>query len=89
MTNTIDKPSSGKSAEELIKEILAEQIGVEPEDIEKEDSLSEHLHMSAADLAHLVNALQERGIDISQIELAELETVDDLIEFLSSKELID
>lgn len=72
----------------LIKEVLAEQIGVEPEDIHDEDSFKDDLHMSPVDLTDFINALQDKGIDTSKIDLVQISTVENLIELLSFEETI-
>lgn len=69
-----------------IKELLASQIGVEPDDISEEDFFSEDLHMTPADLTDLTHLLEKDGFNVSSLELTELETVGDLIEALTSHE---
>ncbi len=76
-----------KTIEKTIKEIIAIQIGVEPDDISEEDSLAEDLHMSAADLSELIENLKSKGIDASEIDFSEVQTIKDLIESLTSEEL--
>ena len=49
-----DNPTKSLSISELVKEVLATQIGVEPDDIHEEDLLSEDLHMSPTDLSDFV-----------------------------------
>ena len=72
-----------------VKKILAEKIGVEGDDINDNDSFTDDLHMSPTDLADFVNALKILEIDTSQIVLTDLFTVNDLIDQLSSKEIIE
>lgn len=64
------------------KRILANQIGVEPEDIENDDSFSHDLHMSASDLTDFVHNLGKEGFETNSIDLSEIETVEDLIDVL-------
>lgn len=66
---------------------LAEHIGVEPEDINDEDSLSEDLHMNPAEISDFVHSLGEAGFSISSLNLTEIETVGDLLEALGAVEL--
>lgn len=85
-----DKPAKNQSElGEQIKKLLSEQIGVEPEDINDDDSLSEQLHMSSTDLADFVEVLSQKGLDTTSLALTEIETVDDLVEALSSEEEIE
>lgn len=86
----MNKPTSNtQNIADLIKEVLAGQIGVEPEDIHGDDLFAEDLHMSAADLTDFVSVLGDRGIDTTKIDFVALDTVDNLVELLSSEELID
>lgn len=70
---------------ELIKKILAEQLGIEPEDISADDSFRDDLHMSATDLTDFLQKLKEQGINISFFDLAEITTVADLTEAIISQ----
>jgi len=71
-----------------IKNILALQIGVDPEDIKDEDTFSEDLHMTATDLADFVENLRKKNIDTSNMNITSIKTVSDLVEALSSEELL-
>jgi len=75
-------------SKEKIKKLLAEAIGVEPEDIKNEDSLIHELHMSPADLAEFSEILQNSGFKITPGDLAEIETFEDLTEFAAAHEEI-
>lgn len=66
--------------DQVIK-ILANQIGVEPEDIEEDDSLRDELHMSSVDLAEITEHLAELGM--AGVDFSDIETVGDLLESLS------
>jgi acyl carrier protein len=74
-------------SEENIKELLASNLGVEPDDINHEDFISDDLHMSASDFSDFVLTLQENGYNTKNIELDQIETVGDLIETLTSEDL--
>ena len=65
--------------------LLAEQLGVEPEDIHLEDSLRAELHMNSVDLAELAAKLEEEGF--GAVDLSEIETVEELLEALNVEEL--
>ncbi len=70
-----------------IKQLLAEQIGVEAEDINDDDSFAEDLHMSPSDLSDFVHSLANSGFDIGSVDLADIETVDNLLENLEHEEI--
>ncbi len=81
--------TKSKDLTSQVKEVLAQKIGVEPDDITGEDSFLEDLHMSPTDLSDFISALNVLDIDTSQIDLTDLNTLNDLIDLLSSKELIE
>lgn len=70
-----------------VKQMLADYIGAEVEDIKDEDFLVDDLHMSATEIADFVDSLDNAGIDISKIDMSELEAVEDLLESISSEEI--
>jgi len=84
----LKKSHTLRSAADGIKELLAQHLGLEPEDINEDDSLGGDLHMSATDLANFVETLGDEGIDTSPLDLPNIETVSDLIESLISEELL-
>jgi acyl carrier protein len=69
-----------------LKELLANHLGVEIDDINDDDSFSQDLHISPLDLADFVNGLTEQGFDTSKVKLIEMETFEDLIEALDIHE---
>lgn len=73
-------------SKEKIRKLLAEHIGVEPEDIDDEDSLIHDLHMSPTDLSDFVETLQKNGFKIIANDLVEIETFEELAEFASAHE---
>lgn len=75
------------NTKDTVKKLLAEQIGVEPDDIGEEDFLIEDLHMSPADLTDFVEKLEASGFPTHGLDLTEIETVEDLLEKLSSEEI--
>lgn len=80
---------TNSNLEKKILNILADQIGVEFDDIKLKDTFSQDLHMGAVKLTEFAKNLQENGINIEISDLAEHETIGDLIEFLSSEEEIE
>lgn len=67
--------------------LLAEHIGVEPEDVSEEDFLLEDLHMNPGELSDFVHSLGNLKIDTSKLETGSIETVADLLEALGTVEL--
>ena len=71
---------------EKMKEIIAEQLGVEEDEISLETSFKEDLGADSLDLFELTMALEvEYDIEIPAEELGEIETVNDVVEYLKSK----
>jgi len=66
-----------------IKSILAQQLGIESEDINPDDSLVDELHMKPSDLTDFLEILEGEGVDTSKIYLTKIETVEELIEALT------
>lgn len=90
MTSKINNTTDVKpTIPDTVKETIAGQIGVELSDINEKDSFFEDLHMSAADMSDLTNLLTKKGVDVSKTDIAQIKTVYDLIESLSSEEPIE
>ena len=71
---------------EKMKEIIAEKLGVEEDEITLETSFKEDLGADSLDLFELTMALEEEyDIEIPAEELGEIETVNDVVEYLKSK----
>lgn len=71
---------------EKVKNLLADFLGVDADDIKDEYELSGDLHMTPADITDFLQILESNHIDISEINLAETETFDELIEALTQRE---
>ena len=67
---------------DLVQKLLAQHLGIEPDDINDDDNLYTDLHMTVADLSDFLTILEDGGIDTSNIDLTEIETFSDLIENL-------
>lgn len=75
---------------EKMKEIIAEQLGVEEDEITLETSFKEDLGADSLDLFELTMALEEEyDIEIPAEELEEIETVNDVVEYLKAKGVED
>ena len=71
---------------ETVRQELANFLGIEPDDIEDDFSLTEDLHMKASDLTDFMEILIRMGFDTSEINFSETETFLDFIESLTSKQ---
>ena len=69
---------------EKIKEIVADQLGIDEDDIKLESNFKEDLEADSLDLFELVMALEEEyGVEIPSEE--KIATVNDIIEYLKNK----
>lgn len=71
-----------------IKQELASYLGVQTEDITEEDSFFDDLHMQPSEFTDFLEELSINGTDTSNLDLATVKTVGDLVEALSSHEYI-
>lgn len=70
---------------ERLKEIIAEKLNVNPEDIVPEASFVEDLEADSLDLLDVVMAIEdETGTTVPDEQLASLKTVGDAIELLKN-----
>ena len=71
---------------EKMKEIIADQLGVSEDEVTLEASFKEDLDADSLDLFELVMALEEEyDVEIPSDDLAELNTVGDVINYLKEK----
>ena len=75
---------------EKMKEIIADQLGVSEAEVTLEASFKEDLDADSLDLFELVMALEEEyDVEIPSDDLAELNTVGDVINYLKDKGVED
>ena len=75
---------------EKMKEIIADQLGVSEDEVTLEASFNEDLDADSLDLFELVLALEEEyDGEIPSDDLAELNTVGDVINYLKDKGVED
>ena len=75
---------------EKMKEIIAYQLGVSEDEVTLEASFKEDLDADSLDLFELVMALEEEyDVEIPSDDLAELNTVGDVINYLKDKGVED
>ncbi|MFI5241176.1 MAG: acyl carrier protein [Microgenomates group bacterium] len=68
-----------------VKKLLADFLGVDPEDIDDEAFLAEDLHLDPTSLTDFMEILKNEGFDTSKANLEEIETFSELVENLSLK----
>lgn len=75
---------------EKMKEIIADQLGVSEDEVTLEASFKEDLDADSLDLFELVMALEEEyDVEIPSDDLAGLNTVGDVINYLKDKGVED
>lgn len=75
---------------EKMKENIADQLGVSEDEVTLEASFKEDLDADSLDLFELVMALEEEyDVEIPSDDLAELNTVGDVINYLKDKGVED
>ena len=75
---------------EKMKEIIADQLGVSEDEVTLEASFKDDLDADTLDLFELVMALEEEyDVEIPSDDLAELNTVGDVINYLKDKGVED
>jgi acyl carrier protein len=74
------------NAESKVKEIIINELGVEPEKVTNEASFVEDLGADSLDTVELVMAFEEEfGIEIPDEDAEQLQTVGDAIRYLKEK----
>ncbi|EKD62652.1 MAG: hypothetical protein ACD_52C00102G0009 [uncultured bacterium] len=68
-----------KQIDSKVLQLLAEHLGLEPDDIKLEDSLSEDLHMSLSDITEFFELVKE-NFSIPEIDTSDNDTVEHVIE---------
>ena len=75
---------------EKMKEIIADQLSVSEDEVTLEASFKDDLDADSLDLSELVMALEEEyDVEIPSDDLAELNTVGDVINYLKDKGVED
>lgn len=82
MIKTIDQ------TEIIIKEILAEQLGLDAEDIENDMTFTDDLNMKEEDIEDFTENLASANFELGEVDFDVTETVGELIELLAEEEEI-
>ncbi|MDD5255538.1 MAG: acyl carrier protein [Candidatus Omnitrophica bacterium] len=74
------------AVQEKVKSIIAEQLGVKPEEVVPEASFIDDLGADSLDTVELVMALEEEfGIEIPDEDAEKITTVGDAIKYIETK----
>ena len=74
------------SVQEKVRSIIAEQLGVKPEEVTPQASFIDDLGADSLDTVELVMALEEEfGIEIPDEEAEKLVTVGDAVKYIEEK----
>jgi acyl carrier protein len=72
---------------EKVRDIIAEQLGIDPEEITMESSFIDDLGADSLDIVELIMALEEEfDIEIPDEDAEKIKTVGDVVEYLSNLE---
>lgn len=80
---------------ERVRDIAADKLSVEPDDVKLESSFTEDLEADSLDVVELIMALEEEfGDDDTPLEISDedaenLNTVQDVVDYLSAKGVDD
>jgi acyl carrier protein len=75
-----------KSIEEKVKDIIVEQLGVNPEQVTPEASFIEDLGADSLDIVELVMAFEEEfGVEVPDEDAEKLQTVGDVIRYIQER----
>jgi len=72
-----------KNVFERIRELVAEKVGVDPEDITMETSFADDLEADSITLFELVMAIEDEfDIEVDDESIEKIETVGDIVKYL-------
>ena len=71
---------------EKVRDVIAEQLGVEPDDITPETNLTKDLEADSLDAVEIVMALEEEyGIEIPDDKVEEFQVVGNIVKFIEDQ----
>ena len=78
---------SEKSIAEKVKDIIVEQLGVNPEQVTPQASFIEDLGADSLDIVELVMAFEEEfSVEVPDEDAKKLQTVGDVIKYIEEKQ---
>jgi acyl carrier protein len=85
-TQTEENFMAEKSIEEKVKDIIVEQLGVNPEQVTPQASFIEDLGADSLDIVELVMAFEEEfGVEVPDEDAEKLQTVGDVIKYIEER----
>ena len=77
---------SEKSIEEKVKDIIVEQLGVNPEQVTPTASFIEDLGADSLDTVEIVMAFEEEfGVEVPDEDAEKLQTVGDVVKYIDER----
>ena len=74
-----------KSTLELVREIIANQLSVKPEDVKDDSNIAEYLGADSLDLVEILMALEDEfGISIPDEAIPQIKTIKDVVNFIEN-----
>lgn len=71
---------------EKLQEIIAEQLGIEAGDVTAESNFKDDLDADSLDLFEMIMAMEEEfGVEIPSEDLEQIQTVQNVIDYLKNK----
>ena len=68
-----------------VKDIIAKQLSVKPEEIKNDSNIAEELGADSLDLVEILMSLEDEfGISIPDEAIPQIKTVDDIVNFIQS-----
>jgi acyl carrier protein len=81
-----EKPMAEKSVADRVKEIIVEQLGVNPDQVTPEAKFIEDLGADSLDTVELVMAFEEEfGAEIPDEDAEKLQTVGDVVKYIEDR----
>ena len=75
-----------KSIEEKVKDIIVEQLGVNPEQVTPQASFIEDLGADSLDIVELVMAFEEEfSVEVPDEDAEKLQTVGDVVKYIDTR----
>lgn len=69
---------------EKVRDVIAQQTGISPEEIKMESSFVEDLNIDSLDLVELIMALEdEYGVEFSEEDAEQIKTIGDIVHYIT------
>lgn len=86
MKTMMKKESEDKKMLEKLQEIIAEQLGIEAGDVAAASNFKDDLNADSLDLFEMIMAMEEEfNVEIPSEDLEQIQTVQDVIDYLKNK----